>query len=287
MMLPGFTTAPLLSSHPIHIKGVVFEQHRVRAQQLADAPRHYTCLDLHVGPPQPIETRAGADSPWQPNAAGPGSLTVTPTGAPYNVRWEGERELLLFALDLETCRQYLPEMLPSRAALQVRPVTNGDDPQLWHLARAFQAEAEAGCPAGHIYADSLAAAFVASFIDRYVERPATQDTTGLSPTRLRQLKDYVQEHLEGDLSVATLAALARTSPFHFSRQFKQATGQSPHQYVLQRRLDKAQRLLENEALSIAEVAYATGFPSQAHFTKVFGKAFHATPKAWRLRHRTI
>ncbi|MBL8209971.1 MAG: helix-turn-helix transcriptional regulator [Bryobacterales bacterium] len=280
--LPGFSEAPLVSSHPIGIRGLVFEQHRVTAEQMAAAPRVNTCLDLHVGGPQAVEVRAAADEAWHKGAASTGSLTVTPAGAPYNVRWEGQRDLLLFAIDLETCRQYLPERLP-RGELRVRAVINGDDPQLFHMARAFQAEAEAGCPTGSLYADSLAAAFVASFLDRYVEQ-GEDEGSGLTAERLRRVQRHVQEHLEEDLSVAALAALVHTSPFHFSRQFKQSTGQSPHQYVLQRRLDKARRLLESPGLSIAEVAYATGFPSQAHFTKVFGKAFGATPKAWRTRY---
>jgi AraC family transcriptional regulator len=283
-MFPGFEDTPLISSHPIGIRGVVFEQHRVQAARMAAAPRAHTQLDLHVGPPQAIEIQDDAGA-WKRGAASAGSITVTPAGQPYRVRWEGERELLIFAIDLAVCRQFLPEMLP-RADFTVRAVANGDDPQLFHLARAFQAEAEAGCPAGRIYADSIAAAFVASFVDRYVTRPAEPDFTGLSRERLRQVTDHVQEHLDEDLSLAALAELARTSPFHFARQFKRSTGVTPHQYVVQRRLDKAQRLLENEALSIAEVAYATGFPSQAHFTAVFRRTFGVTPGAWRSEHRS-
>lgn len=279
--LPGFLDTPVTSSHPIGIRGVVFEQHRVLAETIAHAERPHTQVDVHLGPPQAIEFRPSADAPWQTGAASIGSVTVTPTGQPYNVRWQGQRELLIFSLDLTTCRQYLPEMLP-RTDFTVRSAPNADDPQLSHLARAFQSEALAGCPTGRIFADSLAAAFVATFIDHYVVLPAPPGTARLSPTRLRQLIDHIQEHLDADLSVPTLAAFAHTSPFHFARQFKRSTGQTPHQFVLQRRLDKAQRLLENDALSIAEVAYATGFPSQAHFTTVFRRVFGQTPKSWRL-----
>ena len=276
----GLTDQPITSSHPIGIRGVVFEQHLVRSQQMAEAERVETQVDFHLGPPQAIEWRDGEDQAWRKGATSVGSVTVTPVGAPYNVRWEGERELLIFALDLPLCRQYLPEMLP-RADFTVRAVANGDDPQLSHLARAFQTEAQAGCPTGRVFADSLAAAFVATFIDHYVQLPEAYDRAGLSSVRLRGLINYIQEHLDGELSVAKLAEFAHTSPFHFSRQFKHSTGLTPHQFVLQKRLDKAQRLLANEALSIAEVAYAVGFPSQAHFTSVFRKNLGQTPKAWR------
>jgi len=283
-LLSGFPDQPITSSHPIGIRGLVFEQHRVRADQMPKAAaRVHTQVDVHLGPPQAIEWRTSPDAPWQSGAAASiGSVTVTPAGQPYNVRWAGERELLIFSLDLATCRQFLPEMLP-RTDFTVRPVPNADDSQLSHLARAFQSEAAAGCPTGRIFADSLAAAFIATFIDHYVVLPAPVDTAtaGLSPTRLRQLIDHIQEHLDGDLSIPALAAFAHTSPFHFARQFKRSTGQTPHQFVLQRRLSKAQRLLENDSLSIAEVAYATGFPSQAHFTTVFRRAFGKTPKTWR------
>ncbi len=261
-------------------KGVLFEQHRIRSEQMAAIRRSNTQVDFHLGPPMPIEWRTAPEEPWQKSATCVGSVTVTPAGSPYNVRWEGERELLIFWLDLPSCRRHLPEMLP-RSDFSVRAVTNADDPQLAHLARAFQAEEQAGCPTGRIFADSMAAAFVATFIDHYVQMPEVQDRAGLSPARLRTLINHIQEHLDGDLSVAALAEFARSSPFHFSRQFKHSTGLTPHQFVLQRRLDKAKRLLENDSLAIAEVAYAVGFPSQAHFTSVFRRHLGQTPKAWR------
>jgi AraC family transcriptional regulator len=278
MALAGFSGDPILSSHPIGIRGVAFEQRRVTAAQmsaLADQPLR---VELHMGPPQAIEYNA--DGEWHSSAVSPGSLTVTPAREAYALRWEGEREVLVFEIDLESCRQFLPEMLP-RNDYRIRAVTNADDPQLYHLTKAFQAEAEAGCPAGRIYADSLAAAFVASFLGRYMEAPETALVTGLSPARLRQVTDYVQANLQGDLSVPKLASLVHTSEFHFSREFRRAMGVTPHQYVVERRIDKAQRLIEKSELSLAEVAWATGFPSQSHFTTVFRRHTGETPSAWR------
>jgi PAS domain S-box-containing protein len=104
---------------------------------------------------------------------------------------------------------------------------------------------------------------------------------GLPPVRLRRVLDHVENYLDGDTSLDTLARLARLSPNHFSELFKHSTGQSPHQYVLRRRISRAQELLAENQLSLADIAYTLGFPSQAHFTTTFRRLVGTTPGAYR------
>jgi AraC family transcriptional regulator len=75
--------------------------------------------------------------------------------------------------------------------------------------------------------------------------------------------------------------LANVSPFHFCRSFKQSTGQSPHRYILQLRIEEAQRLLKKTTLAISDVANRLGFSDQSHFTMVFRKLVGTTPARWR------
>ena len=104
---------------------------------------------------------------------------------------------------------------------------------------------------------------------------------GLSPARLRRVFKHIETALDGDTSLHRLAELAGLNPYHFAFAFRQSTGLPPHQYVLHRRGERAKELLTNPQLSLAEVGYAAGFASQAHFTTVFRRLLGTTPAAYR------
>jgi AraC family transcriptional regulator len=99
--------------------------------------------------------------------------------------------------------------------------------------------------------------------------------------RLQRVLEYMQAHLDQEVSLAALAAVGQMSPYYFSRLFKQSTGLSPHQYVLQQRIAWATRLLAEPRLSVAAIAYRVGFASQAHFTAIFRRWVGTTPQQYR------
>jgi len=90
-------------------------------------------------------------------------------------------------------------------------------------------------------------------------------------------------HIGADTSLETLAELAQLSPHHFATVFKASIGLPPHQYILRQRIAKAKELLADNRMSLAEISYVLGFPSQAHFTTMFGKLVGVTPGAYRDR----
>jgi AraC family transcriptional regulator len=104
---------------------------------------------------------------------------------------------------------------------------------------------------------------------------------GIPGPRLRHVLDYVEEHLEGDLSLSSLATEATMTVFHFSRAFRQSTGQSPYQYVLQRRIEWAKKLLRKSDLTVGEISFQTGFIQQTHFARLFQRKTGLTPTAFR------
>jgi AraC-like DNA-binding protein len=106
--------------------------------------------------------------------------------------------------------------------------------------------------------------------------------TPVPPARhLLRAKDLMDARYREPLAVPALARAARLSPAHFSREFKRAFGETPHQYLLTRRLERAAELLRNTDRSVAEICFAVGLASVGSFTTSFKRAFGQTPTAYR------
>ena len=107
----------------------------------------------------------------------------------------------------------------------------------------------------------------------------------LQPHHLAAIDRYIESNIENVLRIDDLAAQVGLSRYHFLRCFKRATGSSPLQYVLARRVEHARQLLSRSEESIAAVAYAAGFSSQSHLNAMFKRHFGVTPGAFVRVHR--
>ena len=109
--------------------------------------------------------------------------------------------------------------------------------------------------------------------------------TPVHPTRhLLRSRDLIEARYRDPLDVATLARAARLSPAHFSREFRRAFGESPHQYLLTRRLERAASLLRTTDRSVADICFSVGLSSVGSFTTSFGRLYGMTPTAYRSAH---
>jgi AraC-like DNA-binding protein len=109
--------------------------------------------------------------------------------------------------------------------------------------------------------------------------------TVVHPARhLLRAKDLVDARYREQLDVAALARAARLSPAHFSREFKRAFGESPHQYLLSRRLERAAALLRTTDRSVSDICFTVGLRSVGSFTTSFGRMFGMSPTAYREAH---
>ena len=103
----------------------------------------------------------------------------------------------------------------------------------------------------------------------------------LNGLEINKLVDFIDAQMEDGFDLSDLAAVLERDPFAFSRSFKSATGSSPHQFVIQRRLMRVKDLLINTHETLADITYATGFSNQAHMTTTFAKHVGISPGRWR------
>jgi AraC-like DNA-binding protein len=108
---------------------------------------------------------------------------------------------------------------------------------------------------------------------------------GLAVWQERRVKEFIDGNLDGEISVTQIASVCGLSRHHFSRAFRQSTGMAPHQWLLQRRVDKAKQLLRGAELPLSGVAAACGFANQSHLTRVFVGSVGVSPGRWRRLHR--
>jgi len=104
---------------------------------------------------------------------------------------------------------------------------------------------------------------------------------GLAAWQILRVRTYIDGNLHRTIHIRDLSAVARRSPAHFSRKFKLAVGESPHAYVVRRRLERACYLMITSAAALSEIALSVGFSDQAHLCRLFRQAFGQSPAHWR------
>lgn len=105
--------------------------------------------------------------------------------------------------------------------------------------------------------------------------------SGLAPWQERQAKELIADGMCRDMSIQEIADECGLSNRHFTRAFKISTGRTPYQFLQERRIEKAERLLLESSLGLAEIALACGFCDQSHFTRVFTRMKSVAPGTWR------
>jgi AraC-like DNA-binding protein len=115
--------------------------------------------------------------------------------------------------------------------------------------------------------------------------PDPQARGGLPPRALRRVKEYIDSNLETSIDLAALADTAGLSMFHFARAFKQSEGITPHGYLLERRVERAQKLLATTNLSLSKIAHASGFADQSHLARHFRSRVGVSPSMFRWSRR--
>ena len=227
--------------------------------------RHVLCL--HLGDPVPVSYRWNIHDRHGVRLLG--QFCVVPAGA--STRWILSRPAtsLLLRLSPAILRDAAEAMGLDSHGDALAPAIHLRDAQVERIGWMMKAEARDGHPGGRLFADSLASALASRLLSLESRRPApvAEHRNALPAWRLRQVLDYIEAHLDQDLTLAELAETAGFSVSHFKSLFKRTVGMPAHQFVLRRRARRAQAHLRDGRMSRTQVALETGFAHPSHMAR--------------------
>ena len=230
----------------------------------------------------PSRFEAGRGVNGKVYAKRPGSLSLVPAGACPAMRAETEFDLVVCALD-SALVSALDSELEHRPDGELRLQANFQDPAAQQLMTLLVADANEGYTTEKLYTEHLAQALVVRtlFLGRQA-KPQTNNrrASALPGYVLRRIIERMR-HFNCDLSLQALANESGYSRVHFVRMFRAATGYSPHNYLLNLKLERAQELLKNPSTSLIDIALDCGFSSHSHMSRLFHKILGVTPTAYR------
>ena len=156
------------------------------------------------------------------------------------------------------------------------------DPLIYQIVQALKADLEIDGIGRRFYAETLTTALAAHLLHYSTrEHKLRSYDDGLPKDKLNQAIEYINTHLSENLSLMAIAAELDVSQYYFCRLFKRSTGLTPHQYLIQQRVERAKQLLNQPQLSVAHIASKCGFANQSHLAKQFRQYTGVTPKQFR------
>lgn len=176
---------------------------------------------------------------------------------------------------------FAPPSLIAVDGMPPPPLVYAADERLRQLVRMLAGEILQPGFASDLLNDGLLRAVAAMLLRPGQPLAPTEDRVHLTASRLRRVFDHIEAHLAAPLTLGELAATAGLSPFHFSRVFRRATGETPVQYLRQRRLEQARHLLLSSDLPVEAIGQACGFANPAHFSRSFAALTGVSPGRFR------
>jgi AraC family transcriptional regulator len=278
-----------LSSRQMGWNDILVEQHhyssipgKTEEKELPALSDHW--LILPMGHPACVSQKS--DDRWHESTFQQGDSLLIPAEQPSYWRCPGikavQTELNIYL------QPKLVEQVAKASGMGAAQVTfinrfGQQDLNLQHIAMLLLAEVRSGGMMGQLYVESLTQVLVVHLLRHYAKsiQIVNSENRNLTRNQLQQAIDYIYANLNRDLSLAELAGVINISPTYFASLFKQAMGVSPHQYVIQQRVEQAKTMLKRTDLAIADIALQVGFSSQSHLTQQFKRLTGMTPKQIR------
>lgn len=213
-----------------------------------------------------------------------GDICIKPTSHSGFWSWNEPDDSLVFLIHPHFLHQIAVEnefLNPDK--VELLPVLNQRDPQLDQLISLFHQEIDCDQAGSLMYLESLSNMLAVHLLRHYCAFPIreSQYEGGLPTYKLKQVIDYINFHLEEDISLGELANVVKLSQSHFSALFRESTGKSPYKFLIQQRLTRAQELLVETDRAIADIATSVGFCDQSHLSRHMKKIMGVSPQQIR------
>lgn len=283
--------APVLTSAQQGWNGIELLRFKGTVEEIAIPPlaSHVVVVGLTH---HPVDLVQRLDGKLYERPCRQGDISIVPAGTPVEVEFKerADSDVLNLHLGDAFLREVAQSVEVDSDDLEIMLRVATPAPQIERIGLSLTAEVEAdGLVGSKLYAESLANALAISVIRDHsslgrkaVRKAAEEHAGGLSKRALKAASDCIGDNLANkDLTLAAMAGAAHMSPYHFSRLFKESTGLTPHQYVIERRVGRAKELLSTTPLPISEIALLCGFAHQSHLNRHFKRLLGVNPKALR------
>ncbi|MCG6137843.1 MAG: AraC family transcriptional regulator [Nostoc sp. LLA-1] len=231
-----------------------------------------------------IHANRKLDGRSQRDAVVGGDILVNPVNVGHQAAWDAEGDFIILAFEPQIVARAVDEFQDVEQ-VELIPHFATPDPLIYQIGLALKGVLENNPTRSRLYAETMMNALSVHLLEHYSTRkPVLKEyNRGLSQRQLQQITDYIYAHLYQDLGLAELAGLMHISPHYFSQLFKQATGMTPHKYVIHCRVERAKELLLKGELGIAQIADLVGFASQSHLNFHCKRLLGVTPRTLQQR----
>lgn len=281
------TADVLKASKSLGWRGLVTDLRRHPAGELPPFKPHQLEIGIAVDCHAESVVQRKGDGLYQRTRVEPGIVWLCPPGVlEEDIRISHWHDVLHVYLPSERFAQ-CAELHGGKAIdpESVRYLAGLYDESIRQVGSHLLKEIRAPTSTGQVLVESLALSLTARIAERYTSGIAAAGPLRkqhlLDERRLRRVLEFMAEHLEDEISLDELAAIACLSPFHFSRMFARRMDMPPHRYLSALRLERAKTLLALNDLALAEITHACCFSTQSNFTRAFHRAMGITPGAYR------
>lgn len=272
-------TSSILSYQQAEGLGITFKQYHLAPNDAQFSPLPMHLITWNVG--KQGDLIRVKDGFTQRTLMKKGGATLTPARQPRHWCWNHNTDVLLLQLQPQLISQIASASEIDISHIELVNRFGFYDPKMEFIGKSLLAEMKSNGLAGQLYVESLVNLLVIHLLRHHSTfgRLLPQNTSQFSPSRLKQVLEYIHDNLGQNLSLANLANIANLSPSRFTRVFRQETGLSPHQYLIHTRIEQAKHLLRSGSdISIGNIAHQVGFADQSHFTRHFKRIVGVTPK---------